>query len=178
MRVEIDRGFALKLYCYARQAERSVDFALTGPGQWTLLREYYTPERRQALNALGERLRPIVPSDQPVLPREHFGKADFIWLLLRPITLILNHAKRTWRFAHTEVRFLTATFDSLLETLSKSSPPPASLLIELRMNLLMCEWIIARRLEGVTELQKASEIEHFCQSAYTRHVTMEELGVN
>ena len=52
---------------------------------------------------------------------------------------------------------------------------PAPLLFTMRMDLFTCGLIVRRRLQGVPEIEKASRIEHFCQSLYIDHVKIEDL---
>lgn len=177
MKIEIDKSFALKLYSYARQAERSVDFAIASSTQWARLLQYYASERQEGLHAIAQRLRCEIKNNGPVPARRHFESVDLVRIVLLPLTHLVNQTRRAWHFAHDEAHFISATFDSFIKTLSSMANPPEQCLIELRMDLFMCELIIERHLYGVPELRKAEKIEHFCQPDHIQHFTMEELGV-
>ena len=69
----IDKRFAIELYCYAREAERSVHFATRGSDQWTLFREYYSSEKMEAVNRVVQELKGLIPLDPPIVYRQHFG---------------------------------------------------------------------------------------------------------
>ena len=48
MSVRVSKQAALTLYCYCRQAERSVHYALACPKQWLAFRAYYDGARRHS----------------------------------------------------------------------------------------------------------------------------------
>jgi len=175
MRVQLTKEFALKLYCRIRQAERSIDFAIGSSQQWDLLRDYYTEVKRRELFEIAQWLKSVLPATQPIPPRDYFGKIRLAYVLLLPLSVLMNRVRRRWRFAGDELLFLAASVDSVLTALSWESVPPPAFLIALRMDLFMCEHIIEKRLAGVPELKKAGNIEHFCQPCHIRHWRLEEL---
>jgi hypothetical protein len=175
MTIQIDKALALETYAYARQAERSVDFAIGSVSQWESLRQYYTGPRRDGLVKLVGRLRGLVRSNSVIPTRDRFYKQRWTTLIALPFMAIINQTKSAWRFSEGELVFFAEHLGNLLEILPSGEPPPRAGLIDLRMNLFMCQWIIERHLFGVSELKKANNIEHFCQPMHLRHFLMNEI---
>jgi hypothetical protein len=175
MTVDVSKSLAIQLFAYAREAERSVDYANRGPDQWDLLREYYGPKKQEALRGTVEQLERLIPTNPPLLERHQFEKAAFISLLRLPIVRLLNLKRLNWRFSHSEIIFIHQCFRGLMDTLRLRPAPPAQILVNMRMDFFACECIIARRLYGISELEKASRVEHFCQPDHIEHVTMDDL---
>jgi hypothetical protein len=171
----IDKRFAVELYCHAREAERSVHFATRGSNQWTLFREYYSSEKMKAVNRVVQELKGLIPLDPPLVFRQHFDTVGVLWVLSLPVTHLANATKQTWTFRRDEVIFIYYSFKCLIELLPLWPAPPAQVLINLRLDLLTCQRIIRRHLHGVALLDKADDVEHFCQSDYFPRLKIEEV---
>ena len=76
MTVEIHKKLAIQLFAYAREAERSVDYANRGPDQWGLFREYYGPGKQTAIREIVDQLKPLVSSNSPIIERAGFFQGD------------------------------------------------------------------------------------------------------
>jgi hypothetical protein len=175
MSVEIQKRLALQLFAYAREAERSVDFACHGPEQWASLRDYYGGEKREALRELLKQIEPFIPPYPPLLDRSQFYASDFLWLLRRPFIRLANRKRLDWQFAPREIVFIHQIFNYLLDLLAAEPAPPAQTLVNLRMDFSTCEDIIDTRLHGVPELGRALKVEHFCQNERGEYVKIKDL---
>jgi hypothetical protein len=98
-------------------------------------------------------------------------------ILLSVARLVVNRFKKAWSFSEKELSFVAAAFKHLTNTLRRLERPSDQELQDLRGDLLLCQWIVERRLIGVAELRRAADIEHFNQSDYVEHVTLEQMGV-
>jgi hypothetical protein len=175
MAAEIHKKLAIQISAYAREAERSVDFACMGPDQWIGLQGYYGPAKLAALRDIVDQLKPFMPSYPPLMDRRQFGKGSFAWLLRRPFIRMANLNKMKWRFSRDEIVFIHQTFQCLLEMLLLQPTPPAVVLVNMRTDLYMCECLIHRRLCGIPDIEKATRVEHFCQPSHLVHIRIEDL---
>ena len=173
--VEISKELAIKLFAYAREAERSVDFAHLGPDQWALLRDYYGLRKQEALREIVRQLSSLIPPDPPLLERHQFEKGGLIRRLRLPIIRLANLTKLNWKFSRAEIIFIRQCFQYLIDVLPLWPRPPAQVLVNLRMDLFACECMIENHLYGLPELEKASRVEHFCQPDHIEHVTIDDL---
>ena len=179
MKCRLQKETALGLYFWCRQAERSLDFTLTGgAAQWTRFTEYYDDRKRGGLVSALEQLRALgvhwlkPPSNEKVARLSVW--APFLYLFRR----VLNPFKRVWSFSDGELAFIYSALDTVLRTLSSMARPDQAFLIELRMRLYDCQWIIGNRMCGLRELDKATYVEHFCQAPHITAVTLEEMGIS
>jgi hypothetical protein len=93
----------------------------------------------------------------------------------RPIRAVLNRRRNAWFFPNDETAFLVSALYRYVQALSLRTRPPNPTLVDLRMDLCFCQWLIDRRLVGVTALRDAFKIEHFCQSDYLKFLTYGEI---
>jgi hypothetical protein len=175
MAVEIHKELAIQLFAYAREAERSAAFSCLGPEQWVLLRDYYGPGKQAALREIANRLKPLIPPSSPLVDRSQFLRGTFTWLVRRPFIRLANRTKLKWRFSRHEITFIHQTLQCWIDILSLQPAPPPLVLFNMRGDLFTCEHMIKRHLDGIPEIEKASRMEHFCQSDYIEHVRIEDL---
>jgi hypothetical protein len=169
---------AVGLYCWCRQAERSIDLTLTGDlAQWARLKEYYDEHKREGIGSALKELKALgvhllkPPAHEEVAYLSFWS--PFLYLFRR----MLNPFKSAWSFSKDELTFIYSILDAVLRTLDSSERPDQDSLIQLRMRLYDCQWIIGNRMCGLPEFDKATYIEHFCQSRHLTPVTLEEMGV-
>jgi hypothetical protein len=172
----MDKRLALTLFCYCRQAERSVDFALSSAVQWRRLCDYYDAQKREGLAWMLENLRSLNADCHKAPHRTAFAIPVFavfiaIWRLLT------NPLRSWWAFPASELGFIYTTLATFADALNYQNPPELSARINLRMDFNLCESFIQGRMLGLPEFQKASTIEHFCQAAHVKSVTMDEMGL-
>ncbi len=175
MRITIDKKRALTTLCVARQAERSVDFALGSQSQWALLREYYDDERLQPVLDTLAHLEAATELSSRVISRDTVFPITVWGVLTYPLRWLVNHFRNRWRFRADEVQFMLLTLRTFLAALRSVAMPEAPTLVGMRMDLSCCEWIIGQRLAGVAEIDKAMRVEHFCQSDYLTFVTIQDV---
>jgi hypothetical protein len=175
MAIEIHKELAVQLIAYAREAERSAAFACLGPEQWDPLRGYYGPGKQAALPETTNRLKPLIPAYSPLVDGSQFWEGRFTWLVRRPFILLANRTKLNWRFSRNEITFVHQTLQCWIDILSLQPASPPLVLFNVRSDLFTCQHVIRRRLDGIPEIEKASRMEHFCQSDYIEHVRIEDL---
>ena len=175
MRIEIDKRLALTLYCLARQGERSIDFSLSSARQWALLRDYYQGERRhRLLDLLGE-LERLALRHPEGYSRDQWGRAGPGWVLAYPVLALINRWRTRWLFSEDQVSFFVTAMTRLVQALSCETQPTTALLIDLRLDLYLCQWILEKKLVGVPFLRSASTIEHFCQADHLPSISWSQL---
>jgi len=74
--------------------------------------------------------------------------------------------------------FIHVTLAAFNKILDAAQPHAHTSLIELRLDLNTCEWIIENRMLGIPELGLAQNVEHYGQSDFVQHVTLEEMGLS
>jgi hypothetical protein len=173
----VDKQLAIVVYCFCRQAERSIDSALSSSEQWLRLVDYYAGTKRDGLNGTLDRLKSLGAAGQLAGTRDSVFQSSFASWLRAFIVRPLNHLRSSWYFSKPELAFLYATLAKFVEHLRDVGSPQPGQLIDLRMDLLSCQWIIQRRMGKLPGLEKATNIEHFGQSDYVAHATLEECGV-
>lgn len=177
MKGRLGKTTAIALVCYCRQAERSVDRVLTAPRQWSSFVAYYDEHKRAAIMELIAQLSRAGSEHAENLSRDDFAENVFIgaiWSLVGPL---LNKAKRYWSFTEKELSFFRSTLETLLRILQLPEIPKNQELVQVRMDLYVCQWIIDRRMLGVRELRDVARIEHFNQPEFLEHVTLRQMGV-
>lgn len=172
MGVRVAKDLALRTYAVARQAERSIDFALGSQSQWDLLREYYRDGRLGFVRDILSAFRALKADCPSSMAREQFATIDVCWALSFPLRRFLNRFRSRWRFTRAETGFICGGFAILAEVLTRADQPDAKHLVELRMNLSTCQRIIHKHLVGVPELAQADAVEHFCQADHVVSVSM------
>lgn len=173
--MRITKDQVVLLFCFFRQAERSVDHALSSPTQWSDFLRYYDPSKRCLLSELLKSLDHefVVaghPSKEPILLNNVFLSTIVVIL-----GLIVNRFKSTWKFSAREVAMFSSSLGKLQEILDGSDFPGSASLIDCRVRCWKCQFIMTCKLAGLDEIRKASDIEHFNQADFRRHFSYEEI---
>jgi hypothetical protein len=176
MPLQLSRSTALTLFSVCRQAERSVHYALSCPGHWAEFVAFYDREKLGPVNSLLPILKRAV-GDLLITPTcESFTERNVIVEILTALVRrVRNMWKKVWLMSGSEAAFISASLGKLLEILGQPECPRIEGLIELRMDLCLCQWILRRKLIGLPEFRIASAVEHFFQSDHVKHVTLQEL---
>jgi hypothetical protein len=178
MAIHFSKGTVLTLYCYCRQAERSLDNALSSPRVWSQLLAYYHANKQTEIRKLLSELKWTGPNLHHVPKRGSFALDGFRAFASSLANLLINRMKKSWAFSEAETAFIAGTLAQLLGMLQNSKPPKTEDAIDLRLDFLECEFIIAHKLIGVPELRTAINIEHFNQASHITHVTFHDMGVH
>jgi hypothetical protein len=176
MWIPIPKELIIQLYCYSRQAERSVDAALWTT--WAELRDYYGEEKLAAIRLLIGKLRSLSPTSaaSPPSSGEEITKAVSSPSLFRVLFGGWIAAwKKVYLFTHREISFMAVTLNCLFHTLRATDRPTNEALIALRMDLHACEYLIECRCYGLPQLVRAVRIEHFNQARHLVPVKMDDL---
>ncbi len=182
MGIQLDKGLVVALYCYCRQAERSLDHALSADQEhWCALREYYDAEKREGIASILKELTRLggdlgnVPARAAIARTPLFPLfAPFRFLIRR----IANLWKSSWTFSTDEVNFVLAKLTRFFHLLDGQEPGTHEELVNLRMDLSVCQWILANPTCGLPELRRARHIEHFGQADFIEHISLEKLVVS
>lgn len=173
MGIQIGKQLALTTYCLARQGERSIDFALSSSAKhWGPLREYYDHDRLKPLHGLLEELQRLHRGHRRPYARDRLGRITPGWVVSYPFRVCINRWRGRWSFSAGEGSFIIDTIARLVSTLACETKPVSDSLIDLRMDLHLCEVIIEHRLVGVAMLKQAANIEHFCQADHIASVSL------
>jgi hypothetical protein len=175
--INLDRRTVLEIYCYCRQAERSVHFAIPSEAQWEGFLEYYGRGRIEKVEALVRKLEQFLPKESPgaVLDRARLCLQE--GFLARLAKACVSYWRESWTFGNEEIAFFCLALAAFLGLSNELHRPPVSSLIAIRQDLYLCELIIGSRVIGVPDLRRAAQIEHFCQSIYVRPTTFAQLGL-
>jgi hypothetical protein len=171
----MDLSSVLRIYCLARQAERSVDFALASQGQWDLFRQYYDQARLSRLHGLVRELETSSPNGSTSIKRDQILDTALSWALSYPVRWLLNQFRMRWTFSDGEMTYVTHVFRAFIEVTGSITQPDPKDLVQLRMDLFAAEMIIEKKLTGLSSLEKARNIEHFCQNDHRVYFSVEEV---
>jgi hypothetical protein len=174
----VSRDLAIRTYAVARQAERSIDFALGSQSQWDSLREYYRDERLGFVRDILCAFRALKADCPSSMAREPFTTIDVGWALSFPLRRFVNRFRSSWRLTRVETGFICGALTALAEVLTRAHQPDAKHLVKLRMDLSACQRIIHKHLVGVPELAQADAVEHFCQADHVVSVRMDAIWGN
>jgi hypothetical protein len=189
MRIKLDRTFILELYCRTYQAERSIHHVLGK--DWSELLAYYQGDRldglRSAAQRLGECLRrhgiPLLSDrekerQRAVPPRGLVGEF-LMYGIYRPLFgRWLARWWKSWSFSDRELAFMALTWNDLVLVLETTARPAQDDLIALRMDLCACRSTIEDRCEGMVEIKRAGQIEHFWHADWLPTVKLADLLEN
>lgn len=177
MDIPLEKSFAVKLFCYCRQAARSVHRGLGG--SWPALIEYYQGDRGASIQQLLQELTRLLAPDslaQPRCSRQEIGRGlPAIGLFRVLLGRWLARRKTIWPFRREEIQFMASTLTSFLGTLQAPIKPEDDSLIALRMDLNTCEAVVEARCYGVPELTRAVYLEHFDQTDWLPIVRMSDI---
>ena len=174
----LPKNTALTLFCLFRQAERSVHYALSCPSQWSQFVSYYDKAKQIQISEAIGMLKDAGAVQDNVPSRQGLAQDGFLSFVRCTAGFLTNPFKRSWAFSVREISFFSATFEHLLRILNNTDLPQREELIELRLDCFECHYVIARKLIGVPEIQRANSIDHFNQSEYVSHVTFQEVGIH
>jgi hypothetical protein len=177
MKVRLDKKLVLRLFCYCREAERSVHRALTNP--WPAFRAYYSPAKVRAIKeAVARVTRQLGSSAEcPTLPSRDQLAVRPDWAIFARVLFgrWLSRWETAWPFPRAEACYLAGTLTFLLRLLDDCDKPDSKVLIDLRMTLYDCQRIIEGRCYGVPGLKLANDIEHFDQTEWVKHVSLADV---
>jgi hypothetical protein len=178
--VRLEKLLLVRLYCYIRQAERSVHRALANlPGGWPRFQEYYAGAREAALRSLihelNSRLPHVVRQAPPPWRLVVGANMPFPGMFRVLLGKWLTRWQRSWLFAQEEVQFIAWTLQTLLDVLALPTKPMADLLILLRMDCCSCGGFIDLRCWGLAELRRAKRIEHFDRTEWYPHLQLSDI---
>jgi hypothetical protein len=169
---------ALRLFCYFRQAERSVHYAQSSPNQWLLFVKYYDKGKQAGIAHAIRLLNGTGAKTEGVPLAQGMVRGDLVGILGCVARLLVNPLRTSWAFSVEELSFFSATLAQLLKTLHSSELPQKGDLTSLRMDCYKCHSIIGRKLVGIPEIRKARLIEHFLQSEFVNHVTFQDMNLD
>lgn len=167
----LDRKTIVRIYCYCRQAERSLHRACDPANAWSGLQAFYDDRKRDAvrrlLTSLSDRLPPgSAPASAELV-------APSLWRNLSG--LLFARWKRRWRFRDHEVRLVSSGLDQLLSVLDAPVRPDLDTLIRQRRQLVDCQAVIEARCPGLAELHEARNVAYFDQNPGSKAIEVSEL---
>jgi hypothetical protein len=164
--VRLDKESVLRLYCYCREAERSLHRALTAP--WAGFRAYYGTDKAGAIRSFREQLARKCPGACRSSPLPDVGGVPGmpVWRLFVRYWFgrWLARWEKQWSFPEDELCITLAGLDALLGLLDAPARPDADVLIGLRMHFYNCQRFIGHRCLGLPDIEKAARIDHFDSS--------------
>src|SRR5690242_3591120 len=105
-----DLSSVLRIYCLARQAERSIDFALASSEQWELFRQYFDETRLGLFHRLVRELESSTPNGPLSIKRDRIPGITLSWVLSYPMRWLLNQFRISWTLSDEEMMYLTLVF--------------------------------------------------------------------
>jgi hypothetical protein len=177
MYLYFSKNTSLTLFCFLRQAERSVHYALSCPSQWSQFVAYYDKSKQTQISEVIGMLKDAGAVQDNIPSRQALAQSGLLSMVRCTAGLLCNPLKRSWAFSVREISFFSVTLEHLLRILHNADLPKKEELIELRLDCFVCNSVIARKLIGVREIKKASSVEHFNQSEYVTGFTFQEIGI-
>jgi hypothetical protein len=170
----LPKSTALALLCYLHQAERSVHFALSSPSQWPEFVAYYDDFKRGQIGQLVRTLK-ATETTPAGIPNLQLTPHDTVLDIVRfAASAVCNQFKKHWSFSPQEISFFCRTLERVISALHADSAHGENL-VGLRTDCYECQYVIARRLIGVSAVRKALAVEHFGQSDYMNHIKIGDL---
>lgn len=173
----LDYSLSLLVFTLARQAERSLDATLFG--RWSHLRSYYEGQRAERMMDAVGRLRFVLGTKD--LPHHEDLRAGLesetenderIGMDL--ITPFRKHRK-DGRFRLVEIQFMASSLQQFLIFLCSEKRPSRKLLMQLRLDLCQCEYIVEQRCQKAPYLTRAFAVEYLGMSEGARGVQIDEV---
>lgn len=171
VRLALGREQIVALSCLCRQGERSVHRALGA--SWEAFRAFYGAERQSRVESCQQELLDLVGSAGAIPDR---ANRETVLARIRAPGVFrvllggwLARWKREWWFSPVEIGFTARVLQSLVATVEAAARPSQTSLIDLRMNLWACTYLIDCRCHGLPELQTARL--HRAFPAVARHDT-------
>lgn len=177
MSTVFSKQFVLMMYCYCRQAERSIHYAVSCPNQWKQFCEYYSEQKRRRLRSILHDINAREPSEDFAIK---CGCRDWIPALELPRLLVrsaVNQFRSSWSFDAHELDLVADAIRRLLAITRDDCVLSHRELLQLRKRFFECSYAIERKLIGLIELRRASRVEHWFNSESTQFYTIEELGL-
>jgi hypothetical protein len=175
--VRLDRESAVKLFCFCREAERSVHRALTAP--WSHFQDYYNQDRlapiRDLIDRVGGSVRAGGECPDLSSPEGGYGLGPGRMFIRYFFGRWLVRWETSWSFPGREICFILGRLRDLLEMLGSPSKPDHSTLIALRMALCECERIIKGRCYGLWEIELALGIDHFNKTEWLPRISLSDV---
>lgn len=174
--VKLEKEVVLRLYYFTYQAWRSVHKALGGP--WQEFLDFYTPNRRESIQALIGQLRVAGAWQHAYRVGEPIAWQG-VWLAGFVAHVPGGHWLSRWRcsfaFTDEQLGYLAFLLDTFLEVLKyPEKPSDRQGQIDLRMALSNCLHLLEKC--GASGLiHSGEEIDHFWRTDWLVPVSLEDL---
>lgn len=161
------------LYCYFREAERSIDSVLADRGQWAAF-VAYCEHKLGPFRLLVETItEPYTANSEG---RDHFAAETIPHV--GPMRLILNRilyaiTKRP-KFSYQEVIYINNSYNNFVNFVSLNSFE-SNLAVSVRTAMYNSQFIIRRNTRGNALLEKFKYVEYFNQTPYIKHLKINEI---
>ena len=109
------------------------------------------------------------------IKRDQIPGITLSWVLSYPLRWLLNQFRIRWKFSDEEMVYITPVFRAFIKATGAITQPDPKDLVQLRMDLYVAEKIVEKKLTGLSSLEKARDIEHFCQNDRRVHFSLEEV---
>ncbi len=178
MSVRLTKEQIIRLFCYCREGVGSVHRALFA--RWPELQAYYTAQKRADIRRLTEKLTvPHIAQDnrsvERILETMHSFWPETVFGLRTLWHKAARRWKSHWQLPDSVLHFIIMKLEALLSVLDQLDKPANESLIELRMGLCDCEFLIDFYCHGIPKLVKAQNIDHFEFPYRLTPVSIEEL---
>src|SRR5262245_54286005 len=114
------------VFCYLREAERSIHRALNPACRWSDFVDYYQPAKVAALRHFAERFQPALATVDKGFPSAEQARRlrGPGWLSILK-NVCFGHWQRTWCFSEDEIAYLGSIFVAILHLLIAELKPSA-----------------------------------------------------
>lgn len=177
MRIRIPRRLALKARCYFWEAERSVHILLDPVSRWSEFSEYFGVQKKAEIADLLQELENHLPRSEVI---RRISRADlaqqskgtgFFRLVFGPW---LAPWQSRFAFLPLDLHYLLQSLKDFLAFLGNPQKPDSDFLIQLRMRLCDCGYILEDRCLGWKEMKEATKIRCFGWKPWFPTVTIQE----
>jgi hypothetical protein len=175
MDCRLSKPALIRMFCYFRQAERSVHYALSCQELWPSFTAYYSP-KQMFLRELIEMLRKSGGTPEFEGRPRALSQNELVNALRCAAYFLSSRLRKSWFFSSQEISFFAATFNRLLNAVRAATSPSKEELLFIRHSCLECQYLISRKLVGLPELRKAGSIEHWLHPEHLELVRLEDLG--
>jgi hypothetical protein len=136
---------------------------------------YNDETRLRMLYGLVRELETSNLNNSALITRDQIPDIALSRVLSYPMRWLLNQFRSEFTFSADEMSCVSLVFRAFIKMTGHVTQPDPKDLVQLRMDLHVAEGIIEKKLTGLSSLEEARDIEHFCQNDYRVYFSLEEV---
>jgi hypothetical protein len=144
-----------------------------GASGWQEFQDFYDDEKR---SILAQSLALLRPYDKIGLSKTQLKSVENRLAFVRAIRFITNRWKTSFSISVYYLSFIRSALNRFWEVMHRPVIPSREEIIDVRMELWACQWLLDPHLASMKETAKARKVEHFGQSDYLQFIPISDLA--